>query len=64
MSLKIFDPRGRLVKSLVKEFTLGGAYSIAWNAQDESGTMVIPGMYIAVLKIGNEQQMITMNHIR
>ena len=64
MSLKIFDYRGRLVKVLVNELTLGGAFSIMWNSQDEAGKMVTPGTYIAVLKIGNECKLIPMKLIK
>jgi len=64
MSLKIFDSRGRLVKNLVNELTFGGAYSIMWNSQNETGKTVAPGTYIAVLKIGNQCKLISMKLVK
>jgi hypothetical protein len=64
MTLKIFDARGRVIRTLVNELTMGGSYSINWNSQDNAGKILAPGLYIAVLSVGNEHQMITMNLLK
>jgi uncharacterized protein YegL len=63
VTLKIFDARGKLVRTLVNEPTLGGNFIVAWNAVDEAGHRVAAGFYLAVLEVGSARQMIRMKVI-
>lgn len=47
MSLKIFDPAGRLVKTLHEGYMTNGEYSVIWNADN-----IASGVYICRLEAG------------
>lgn len=53
VSIKIFDARGRLIRTLVNDVTLGGNFLIHWDAKNEKGIAIPAGMYFAVLEISN-----------
>ena len=46
VSLRIYDPAGRLVRTLVRdrEF-LAGQHSVVWNGKDDSDSHVASGIY-------------------
>lgn len=44
-SLRIYDPSGRLVRTLVEGRVPGGAHEAAWDGRDEQGRLVGPGVY-------------------
>jgi hypothetical protein len=58
LRLLVYDARGKLVRSLVDEATIGGNFIALWNGRDERGRAVMPGCYIAVLEAGDERQML------
>jgi flagellar hook assembly protein FlgD len=64
MSLQVFDASGRLVRTLINEYTMGGSYRIQWNALDNYGRKVSPGFYLVVLKVGNASQMIKVRFVK
>jgi Ca-activated chloride channel family protein len=64
MVLKVFDARGKLVRTLVDELTLGGNYRISWDATDGSGRQVSPGLYVVVLSLGSARHMVTVRYTR
>ena len=64
MTIKIFDARGKLVRTLVNEATMGGNYVARWDATDDNGRRLSAGIYLAVLQIGQTRQMITMRYVR
>jgi Ca-activated chloride channel family protein len=64
VELKIFDLRGKLIKVLMNEMTMGGNYDVKWDARDAFGKKVGTGIYVAVLKAGNVTKMITMRLVR
>ncbi len=64
VTIRIYDARGALVRTLVNEVTMGGNYVVRWNATDDGGRQLCAGIYLAVLEIGQTRQMITMRHIR
>ncbi len=64
VQLRIFDLRGRLVKTLINELTMGGNYSLQWDATDKQGSPVGTGFYIAILKVGTKTKMITMRLVK
>ena len=52
VSLKIYDLRGAVVKTLIEQVDRPGIYSAVWNGRDESGNQVSSGIYIYQLKAG------------
>jgi len=52
-SLKIFNVKGQLVKTLVNEYKYPGEYSIIWDGTDNSGKPVTSGVYYYRLQVGN-----------
>jgi hypothetical protein len=59
VNLTVYDIQGHQVASLVDEFQSPGAYTVAWNAFGETGTMP-SGVYMAKLESGSQSQMIRM----
>lgn len=45
VSMSVYNISGQLVKSLVNELQEPGQYSISWDAKDEKGQRVAPGVY-------------------
>jgi hypothetical protein len=43
--LRVFDIRGRLVRTLAQETVAAGRYTQAWNGADDQGRAVSPGIY-------------------
>lgn len=64
MTLKIFDAKGRVITTLATEMTLGGSYTVEWSGRNGSGKKAAPGFYVAILRVGNEQKMITMSLLK
>lgn len=50
IQVRVYDPRGRLVKRLVDETHDPGAYRVQWDGTDERGGRVAPGVYVAVME--------------
>lgn len=55
-TLKVFDIRGALVRTLVNEVKSQGSYSIEWNGLDETGKQVSAGVYLYKLEAGKYSQ--------
>jgi Ca-activated chloride channel family protein len=65
ISIKIFDARGRLIRTLVNDVTMGGNFLTRWDAKNDKGFFVPAGMYFAVLQIsGGMHAMLSMKVIR
>ncbi|MBU1701911.1 MAG: SUMF1/EgtB/PvdO family nonheme iron enzyme [Candidatus Eisenbacteria bacterium] len=45
LELRIYNPAGRLVRTLIDSYKPEGSYCIAWNGADNSGVPVAPGVY-------------------
>jgi hypothetical protein len=45
VSLRVFDVRGRVVRTLLAETRPAGEATITWDGVDDSGVRVAPGMY-------------------
>jgi hypothetical protein len=56
--LRIFDARGRLVRTLVDDITMGGVFRITWDGADMSGRALGTGWYMAVLESGTDRQIL------
>jgi len=50
VALNIYDAKGRLVRRLVNDITLGGKFTIQWDVRDDAGKKVAAGLYFAVLE--------------
>jgi hypothetical protein len=54
MQLKIFDVRGRLVRTLLHEFRGEGLHKVIWDGRNDDGDIVASGTYFAELVAGTE----------
>jgi len=54
-SLKIYNIKGQLVKTLVDELKEPGRYVITWNGKNEKGDHVSSGVYFYQLKVGERK---------
>jgi flagellar hook assembly protein FlgD len=50
ISLKIYNIRGQLVKTLFEGKLSEGRYEVTWDGKDESGATVASGVYLYRLK--------------
>jgi hypothetical protein len=50
ISLEIFDPQGRLVRTLVAGRVAGGRHEISWEGKDETGRRAPAGVYLCRLR--------------
>ena len=53
VTLRLYDIRGRLVRTLVSGRHSGGAYEITWDGRDSAGRTVSSGIYFARTSIGS-----------
>ncbi|MFO7915180.1 MAG: C25 family cysteine peptidase [Candidatus Krumholzibacteriales bacterium] len=51
--LRIFDVRGRLIKTLFDSVTGRGRYELTWNGENRRGQKVSSGVYLCTLQIGS-----------
>jgi len=58
--LTIFDPQGRLVRSLVSGVEQAGHHAVVWDGRDERGESVGSGMYFARLVTAEGERKIKM----
>ena len=45
-SIKVYNVRGRLIKTLLNEFKQAGSYNVTWNGCDAEGSSLPSGVYI------------------
>jgi len=61
VTIDIYNGLGQKVRSLVHEKAASGRYTIKWNAMNDNGQLLPPGVYLARLKNGaNETRIIKM----
>ncbi|MFA6471186.1 MAG: FlgD immunoglobulin-like domain containing protein, partial [Candidatus Latescibacterota bacterium] len=53
VTLKVYDLRGAVVKTLVDRVESPGMHSVIWNGRDDSGNIASSGIYIYQIKAGN-----------
>jgi len=51
--IRIFNIRGKLVKTLLDEFAGPGSYSVTWDGRDERGNTMGSGVYFYHIKAGD-----------
>jgi len=62
--LAVYDARGRLVRTLVRERRFPGTFTETWNATDRSGAPVASGVYFVRLIAGERQETIGVALVR
>jgi hypothetical protein len=55
-TLKIYNIRGQLIKTLIDEEKPKGTYSVIWDGRDERGQKVSSGVYFYRLSSGEESE--------
>ena len=50
VKIRLYDPAGRLVRTLVNDTYSSGAYRVQWDLKDQRGRAVAPGIYIAIME--------------
>ena len=53
VTLKVYDIRGSLVRTLVNEVRDAGTYNVFWDGTDEKGLQVASGVYMYRMQAGN-----------
>jgi len=53
--ITIYDSRGRRIRKLVEAPAEPGEHPVEWDAMDDRGTRVPPGVYTAVLEAGGDR---------
>jgi hypothetical protein len=53
--MRIYNPQGRLVRTLVNEALPAGGHEVHWDATDDQGQRVASGVYYCILKTQAEQ---------
>jgi FlgD Ig-like domain len=56
VSLKVYNIRGRLVRTLVDEVREPGAYTVFWEGTDQTGQKISSGVYFYRMQAGNFEQ--------
>ena len=54
VSLKVFDVRGALVRTLVDETMTAGTHAVTWDGNDGQGSPVASGVYLYELQAGGQ----------
>jgi hypothetical protein len=55
ITLKIYDPLGRSVKTLARGAKPAGSHSVTWNGENGKGKPLASGIYLCVLKAGDSK---------
>ena len=55
LSLKVYDPAGRLVRTLLDGPMSAGASSVIWDGRNEAGKHAATGVYFYRLNVGGEE---------
>ncbi|MFO7897311.1 MAG: FlgD immunoglobulin-like domain containing protein, partial [Candidatus Cloacimonadales bacterium] len=56
VSLKIYNVRGQLLRTLVAEKKAAGNHTIIWDGRDAAGKLVSSGIFYSRLAIGQQHQ--------
>ncbi len=54
VSLNIYNSAGQLVRTLVSGDFVPGAHKVVWDARDNSGQRVASGLYLYMIKVGQQ----------
>jgi len=56
VTLKIFNPLGQEVRTLINGRQQAGLQAVVWDGRDDAGQMMRPGVYVYRLQAGNHMQ--------
>ena len=56
VSLEVFDVRGRVVRTLVREHRDAGRHAITWDRRTDAGTLASAGVYYVRMKTSTQTQ--------
>ena len=56
ISIQVYDMEGRLVKTVANNEMPAGVHQITWNATNGNGSAVANGLYILILKTGEDTE--------
>ncbi|NBC17377.1 MAG: T9SS type A sorting domain-containing protein, partial [Bacteroidetes bacterium] len=56
VTLRIYDVRGRLVRTLADARRPAGTYAVRWDGRDAQGQPVASGAYVYQLRAGTQQR--------
>jgi hypothetical protein len=63
-TLRVYDTRGRLVRTLIDSYVAAGRHSIRWNGQDDGGRSVSSGVYFLRLQADGQFLSRTVNLLK
>ena len=52
VTLKVYNLKGQLVRTLVNEYKLAGTYTATWDGRNEEGQRVASGTYLCKITAG------------
>jgi hypothetical protein len=55
VTLTVYDPSGRRIRTLVDESRNPGAHAVVWDGQNDRGRAVAPGVYFYELRAGSHR---------
>jgi hypothetical protein len=64
VTIKIFDIRGKQIRTLVDEVKESGTYSVFWDGTDEKGSRISSGVYFYRMVAGEFDQIRKMVHLK
>ncbi len=64
VELRIYDIRGRLVRTLVRGIRNAGAHTVHWDGRDARGQALPAGIYLYRLRVGEAEQVRSMMLMR
>jgi hypothetical protein len=56
VTIRVYDPAGRLVRTLIDEPAYAGHHQVTWDGLDRHGRRAATGMYLVRLEDGSRQQ--------
>lgn len=56
ISIKVYDIRGRLIRTLVNEEKEAGSYNVFWDGTDQNGRQISSGVYFYRMAAGEFEQ--------
>ena len=54
IKITIYDKLGRMVRTQVSGYQIGGEHTVVWDGRDSKGELVSSGMYFYTLQAGND----------
>jgi hypothetical protein len=64
VELAVYDPRGRLVRTLAAGPWAAGQHELRWDGRDGAGRTVAAGSYLAVLRTGDGRQVTKLSMVK